>query len=204
MGIVTGLLRAYEDKVKLPRVGHITGGYNWRVGHFSRVRSGSLDSRPFAFAFPRSTVGINLGGNAPITLTYDAFDRIVEENNAGTYKQILYSTMGKLALMAKQVANNVFLPLPGGEQAIYTNGTIRFRHYDWLGSARFESTMGEAEYGDLAYAPFAIWLPSPWCGLTAYPHKSLGANAYRKYNCCGRPPLADSYFGGYQIANQRS
>jgi RHS repeat-associated protein len=43
---------------------------------------------------------------------------------------------------------------PPAEQATYTNSTIRFRHYDWLGSARFESNMSEQEYGDAAYAPF--------------------------------------------------
>jgi len=59
-----------------------------------------------------------------------------------------------LALMNKQTAVNVFLPLPGGEQATYTNSTVRFRHYDWQGSARLESNMAEHEYGDLAYAPF--------------------------------------------------
>ena len=101
-----------------------------------------------------NTVGINLSGSAPISITYDALDRAVEENNSGIYKQILYSPIGKLALMAKQVTNNVFVPLPGGEQATYTGSTIRFRHYDWLGSARFESSMGEQEYGDGAYAPF--------------------------------------------------
>jgi RHS repeat-associated protein len=89
-----------------------------------------------------------------IGLTYDAFDRMVEQNNSGTYKEVLYSPIGKLALMARQVANSVFIPLPGGEQATYTNSTIRFRHYDWLGSARFESNMSEQEYGDVAYAPF--------------------------------------------------
>ncbi|MGO8985376.1 MAG: hypothetical protein ACLQFM_11365, partial [Terriglobales bacterium] len=56
--------------------------------------------------------------------------------------------------MNKQTAVNVFLPLPGGEQATYTNSTVRFRHYDWQGSARLESNMAEHEYGDLAYAPF--------------------------------------------------
>jgi len=89
-----------------------------------------------------------------IALTYDALGRMVEENNAGTYKQILYSPIGKLATMSKQIATNVFLPLPGGEQATYTGTTIRFRHYDWQGSARFESNMSEQEYGDTAYSPF--------------------------------------------------
>jgi RHS repeat-associated protein len=111
---------------------------------------------PYTYAWDThaNVSGINLAGSAPINITYDAFDRAVEEDNAGTYMQVLYSPIGKLALMAIQVNKNVFLPLPGGEQATYTAGTIRFRHYDWQGSARFESTMGEAIYGDVAYAPF--------------------------------------------------
>jgi len=111
-------------------------------------------SNTYAWDSDANTVGVNLSSSAPISITYDAFDRAVEENNSGTYHQILYSPVGKLALMAKQIANSVFVPLPGGEQATYTNSTIRFRHYDWLGSARFESNMAEAEYGDVAYAPF--------------------------------------------------
>lgn len=79
---------------------------------------------------------------------------MVEQNNAGTYQEILYSPIGKLALMNRQITQNIFLPLPGGEQATYTASTIRFRHYDWLGSSRFESNTADKEYADLAYAPF--------------------------------------------------
>ncbi len=108
----------------------------------------------YAWDADSNTVGFNLGGSAPISITYDAFGRAVERNNSGTYQEILYSPVGRLALMAKQNTNSVFLPLPGGEQATYTGSTIRFRHYDWQGSARFESSMAEKEYGDIAYAPF--------------------------------------------------
>ena len=90
-----------------------------------------------------------------VGITYDALDRAVEQDNGGTYKQILYSPTGKkLALMAKTIADNVFLPLPGGEQANYTNSTIRYSHYDWLGSARAESGVTPPLVGDVAYAPF--------------------------------------------------
>jgi RHS repeat-associated protein len=108
----------------------------------------------YAWDADGDTVGINVNGSSPISITYDAFDRAVEQNNSGTYKQVLYSPIGKLALMTKQSTANVFLPLPGGEQVTYSAQTIRFRHYDWLGSARFESNMSEQEYGDVAYAPF--------------------------------------------------
>ncbi len=136
-------------------------GYNmnnqYTLGGTSYDGNGNLTADTFntyAWDSDANTVGMNLSGSAPITITYDAFDRVVEENNSGTYKEILYSPIGKLALMAKQITNNVFLPLPGGEQATYTNSTIRFRHYDWLGSARFESSMAENLYGEVAYAPF--------------------------------------------------
>jgi RHS repeat-associated protein len=135
-----------------------------------------------------NTVGINLGGSAPITITYDAFDRAVEVNNSGTYKQILYSPIGKLALMSKQNTLNVFVPLPGGEQATYTGSTIRFRHYDWLGSARFESNMAEAEYGDGAYAPFGETYSigkTPYLSFTGQQQDTItGLNdfPYREYS----------------------
>jgi YD repeat-containing protein len=76
-------------------------------------------------------------------LTYDALGRMVEQNRSGTYQEILYSPIGKTALMAKQIALNMFLPLPGGEEATYTQQTIRFRHSDWQGTYRFESNESE-------------------------------------------------------------
>jgi len=123
------------------------------------------------------------------SITYDSLSRAVEQNSSGTYKQILYSPMGgKLALMAQQVANNVFLPLPGGEQATYTNSTIRFRHYDWQGSARFESNLSEAEYGDLAYAPFGETYSigkTPYLSFTGQQQDTVSGLydfLYRRYN----------------------
>jgi RHS repeat-associated protein len=142
----------------------------------------------YAWDADGNTVGFNLGGSAPINITYDAFDRIVEENHSGTYKQILYSPIGKLALMTRQITNNVFLPLPGGEQATYTGNTIRFRHYDWLGSARFESNMAEAEYGDVAYAPFGETYSiknTPYLSFTGQQQDTVSGTydfLYREYN----------------------
>jgi RHS repeat-associated protein len=171
-------------------------GYNtnnhYTLGGTSYDGNGNLTNDTFntyAWDADGNTAGINLSGSAPTAITYDAFDRIVEENNSGTYKQILYSpTGGKLALMAKQVNNYVFLPLPGGEQATYTGSTIRFRHYDWLGSARFESSMGEAEYGDAAYAPFgepyAIG-KTPYLSFTGQQQDTVSGTydfLYREYN----------------------
>jgi RHS repeat-associated protein len=90
--------------------------------------------------------------------------------------------------MKQQVANNVFLPLPGGEQATYTNSTIRFRHYDWLGSARFESNMSEQEYGDAAYAPFGETYSiknTPYLSFTGQQQDTTSGLydfVYREYN----------------------
>jgi RHS repeat-associated protein len=142
----------------------------------------------YAWDSDANDIGINLSGSAPINLTYDALDRVVEQNNSGVYKEILYSPVGKLALMTKQVANNVFLALPGGEQATYTNNTIRFRHYDWLGSARFESNMSEQEYGDAAYAPFGETYAiknTPYLSFTGQQPDTLAGlydYLYREYN----------------------
>ncbi len=128
------------------------------------------------------------GCSTGISITYDALDRAVEVNTAGTKKEILYSPIGKVALMAGTNANNVFLPLPGGEQATYTSNTIRFRHYDWLGSARFESNMSEQEYGDVAYAPFGETYSiknTPYVSFTGQQQDTVSGTydfMYREYN----------------------
>jgi RHS repeat-associated protein len=171
-------------------------GYNtnnqYTLGGTSYDGNGNLKADTFntyAWDADGNTVGVNLNGTAPIGITYDALDRAVEENNSGTYKQILYSpTGGKLALMATQAASNVFLPLPGGEQATYTAQTIRFRHYDWLGSARFESNMAEKEYGDVAYAPFGepySVLNTPYLSFTGQQQDTISGTydfLNREYN----------------------
>jgi RHS repeat-associated protein len=87
-------------------------------------------------------------------LTYDALGRMVEQNKSGTFTELLYSPIGKLALMVRQIPQSVFLPLPGREQATYSSQTIRYRHYDWLGNGRFESNSTQLKYGDASYAPF--------------------------------------------------
>lgn len=165
-------------------------GYNtnnrYTLGGTSYDGNGNLTNDTFntyAWDSDGNTFSVNL-----INVTYDAFDRIVEENNSGTYKQILYSPIGKLAVMAKQVPTNVFVPLPGGEQATYTSQTIRFRHYDWQGSARFESNMAEQEYGDLAYAPFGETYAiknTPYLSFTGQQQDTVAGTydfLYREYN----------------------
>jgi RHS repeat-associated protein len=116
-----------------------------------------------------------------VGLTYDALGRMVEQNRSGTYQEILYSPVGKTALMTRQITQNIFLPLPGGEQATYTGSTIRFRHSDWLGTYRLESNENEQEYGDVAYAPFGenyAVKNLPYLGFTGQNEDTIGQNNY--------------------------
>jgi RHS repeat-associated protein len=88
--------------------------------------------------------------------TYDALDRMVEQNRSGSYTQIVYAPTGsKLALMNAQSFQKAFVPLPGMGTAVYTaSGLAYYRHADWLGSSRFASTPGRTMYSDAAYSPF--------------------------------------------------
>ncbi len=91
-----------------------------------------------------------------VTLTYDAFDRMVEQARGASYTQIVYSPLGrKLALMSAGVLVKAFVPLPGGATAVYTSsGLAYYRHPDWLGSSRVASTPSRTTYSDVAYAPY--------------------------------------------------
>ena len=72
---------------------------------------------------------------------------------AGEYTQILYSPIGKTAIMNGQTRKTINLPLPGGAQAVY-DATFHYRYPDWLGSSRFSSTASRTEFSDEAYAPY--------------------------------------------------
>jgi RHS repeat-associated protein len=92
-----------------------------------------------------------------VGVTFDALDRMVEQNRAGVFTQIVYApTSDKLALMSGQNLQKAFVPLPANATAVYTaSGLDHYRHPDWLGSARFASTAStRAMYSDVAYAPF--------------------------------------------------
>jgi len=92
-------------------------------------------------------------------LTFDAFDRMVEQNRSGTYTEIVYAPTGdKLALMSGtggQTLQKALILLPGRDTAIYTSsGLDHYRHSDWLGSARLTSTASRTASSTIAYAPF--------------------------------------------------
>jgi RHS repeat-associated protein len=97
--------------------------------------------------------------NRPATInggnwTYDALGRPVEP--AGASFQIVYAPTGeRLAYMQSQTFTQAFVPLPGGATVIYnSSGVSRYRHPDWLGSARVTSTPQRGFISSTAYAPF--------------------------------------------------
>ena len=92
-----------------------------------------------------------------IGLTYDAFDRVVEQNpSSGTYYQIVFTPMGtKLGLFKGTTIQQLYVPLPGGSKAEYLSwGLSHYRHPDWLGSDRLESSTSRTVLDNNAYAPF--------------------------------------------------
>lgn len=71
------------------------------------------------------------------------------------YAEILYSPVGKTALMNGTTLTKAFVALPGGGTAIYnSSGLAYYRHADWLGSSRLTSTQARGVYSTTAYAPF--------------------------------------------------
>lgn len=91
-----------------------------------------------------------------VGLTYDALDRMVEQNRSGAHTQIVYTPAGaKLALMSAQVLQKAFISLPGGGVAVYTGGGLdHYRHADWMGSTRLTSSTTRTVLSTTAYAPF--------------------------------------------------
>jgi len=89
-------------------------------------------------------------------LTFDALDRMVELKSGSSYTQLLYGTLGnKLALMSGQALARAFVPLSGGDTAVYkSSGLAYYRHGDWQGSSRLASTTSRTVYYDGAYAPY--------------------------------------------------
>jgi RHS repeat-associated protein len=109
-----------------------------------------------------STIGGATGtitcGASGTCLTYDAFGRMVEKNVSGNYTEILYSPVGKTAIMQGQTTTSAYFPLPAGE-TVYetgaTGGARYFWHKDWLGTVRLASTLINRTVAyDRAFGPF--------------------------------------------------
>jgi len=90
-----------------------------------------------------------------VNLTYDALGRMVEQNNAGVFTEILYSPIGKLAVMHGQTFQRIYVPFPGGGFGV-NDKSLGFhnRHVDWLRSERFGSTLSRILDHDNAFAPY--------------------------------------------------
>jgi RHS repeat-associated protein len=101
------------------------------------------------------TVDSSACGTNGTCLTYDALGRVVEKNVAGAYTEILYSPMGKLAVMNGQTLVNGYFPLPGGATYNVAPGYARLWHKDWLGTVRLSTTLSNrtVDY-DRSFAPF--------------------------------------------------
>jgi hypothetical protein len=81
------------------------------------------------------TIDSSACGTNGTCLTYDGLGRVVE-NVSGTYSEIEYSPVGKVAVMNGTTQIRAYVPLPGGE--VLSPGPDTFWHTDWLGSsARF-------------------------------------------------------------------
>src|SRR6185437_10089892 len=139
-----------------------------------------------------------------VTVTYDALERVVEENKSGSYTEIVYAPMGnRLALMTGiSTLQKAFAPLPAGATAVYNaSGLQYYRHSDWLGSSRFSSTPTRTMYNDLAYAPFGEQYAQ--AGSTGVTDTSFAGNnnedtttnlydaQFREYGIQGRWPSPD-------------
>jgi len=98
-------------------------------------------------------------------ILYDAFGREVERGVNGVYTGIMYTPVGKTAIMNINLTTgatttaSAYFPLPGGATYYQTgtaNGSGYFWHKDWLGSVRLSSSLGSRAYfSDRAFAPFA-------------------------------------------------
>ena len=108
----------------------------------------------YTYAYDAEGRPTSMGG---IQVTYDAFGRAVEQNNSGSYTQLVYSPSGNLfATLTGSTVQKYFVPLAAGLTAVYNgSGLEYYRHSDWLGTNRFAGTPSGTVYFDGAYAPFA-------------------------------------------------
>jgi RHS repeat-associated protein len=137
--------------------------YNYLTNRMTEVGSSTptYDANGNATSDTAHTYAWDANGR-PVTvdavgLTYDALNRMAEQNKSGVYSQIVYTPLGaKFALMNAQTLTKAFVHLTGGSQAVYTSsGLAYYRHSDWVGSSRFASTpTTRAMYFDGAYGPF--------------------------------------------------
>ncbi len=138
--------------------------------------------------------------------TFDALDRMVEQNRSNVYTEIVYAPSGaKLALMSGtsgQTLQNAFVSLPGKATAVYTSaGVDHYRHSDWLGSARATSSPSRTVTSTTAYAPFGETYAQNGTTDASFTGQNMDTVSdplsgdydflYREYNTQGRWPSPD-------------
>ena len=134
-----------------------------------------------------------------VSLTFDAMDRMVEQNRSGTYTQVVYGPGGgKLALMNGSSLTKALVPLPGQATAVYTSsGLDHYRHSDWLGSARLTSSPSQSYISSVAYAPFGETYASYGTTDISFTRQNPDTVSsdydflYRPYSTQGRWPTPD-------------
>jgi RHS repeat-associated protein len=119
--------------------------YGWYVDN----KLGSTDS---------TTCNI-FGSTNGTCILYDAFGREVERGVNGVYTEVMYTPVGKTAIMNGETTTvSAYFPLPGGGtyfQSGSTGANGYFWHKDWLGSVRLSSSVqGRTFFFDRAFAPF--------------------------------------------------
>jgi RHS repeat-associated protein len=164
------------------KVGSFTPGYD---------ANGNLTSDSVqTYAWDSDGNSVTVGS---VGLTFDALDRMVEQNRNGSYTQIVYGPSGgKLALMNGQTLSKAFVPLSAGATAVYnSSGLLYYRHSDWLGSSRLASTTSRTLYYDGAYAPYGENCAESGTGDRDFAGMNQDTISSRSY------PLYDALFREY-------
>lgn len=134
-----------------------------------------------------------------VGITYDAFDRMVEQDRSGMYTEMEYSPTGyKMEAKNGQARVASWVPLTGGAVAVYNASSfIYYQHGDWLGSGRFASTGSQTMYYDQAVGPFGEPYAQAGTPVPNFTGKNqdTASNVYdfpaREYGIQGRWPSPD-------------
>jgi len=129
--------------------GNMTNDTFHKYGWYVDNKLGSIDSTT-----------CNIFGNSNGTcVLYDAFGREVERAVNAVYTEVMYTPVGKTAVMNGETTTvSAYFPLPGGGtyfQSGSTGANGYFWHKDWLGSVRLSSSLQtRTSYFDRAFAPY--------------------------------------------------
>jgi RHS repeat-associated protein len=90
-----------------------------------------------------------------VNSAYDAQGNLAEQDASwGTQEYLYDENRTQIGGAIGQGSGFAYIPLPGGAQALYSQGVLYYTHADWLNSARFHTTPSHTVYGDTAFAPY--------------------------------------------------